>query len=63
MSERRCRWVRSTRPPAGSPQHCPAAQETYGNGLRQLTYRAPDGNEFGVGGAAAADVADDQDRA
>jgi len=29
----------------------PAAQETYGNGVRKVTYHDPDGNEFGFGGA------------
>jgi predicted enzyme related to lactoylglutathione lyase len=31
----------------------PATRETYGNGVRKATYVDPDGNEFGVGGAAA----------
>jgi len=30
----------------------PAAQETYGNGVRKVVYRDPDGNEIGFGGAA-----------
>lgn len=29
----------------------PAEQETYGNGVRKVTYRDPDGNEIGFGGA------------
>ncbi len=29
----------------------PAGQETYGNGVRKVTYRDPDGNEIGFGGA------------
>ncbi len=29
----------------------PAAQETYGNGVRKVVYRDPDGNEIGFGGA------------
>ena len=28
----------------------PAAQETYDNGVRKITYRDPDGNEVGFGG-------------
>lgn len=32
----------------------PAAQETYGNGVRKVTYRDPDGNEIGFGGAPLA---------
>lgn len=28
-----------------------AEQETYANGVRKVTYRDPDGNEFGYGGA------------
>jgi catechol 2,3-dioxygenase-like lactoylglutathione lyase family enzyme len=28
-----------------------ASRETYGNGVRKATYRDPDGNEVGVGGA------------
>ncbi len=28
----------------------PAVQETYGNGVRKVTYRDPDGNEIGFGG-------------
>jgi predicted enzyme related to lactoylglutathione lyase len=27
----------------------PALRETYGNGVRKITYRDPDGNEFGLG--------------
>lgn len=29
----------------------PANRETYGNGVRKITYRDPDGNEIGFGGA------------
>ncbi|GLY90891.1 VOC family protein [Actinoallomurus iriomotensis] len=29
----------------------PAVQETYANGVRKTTYRDPDGNEIGFGGA------------
>ena len=29
----------------------PAEQETYANGVRKVTYRDPDGNEFAFGGA------------
>ncbi len=29
----------------------PALQETYENGVRKATYRDPDGNEIGLGGA------------
>ncbi|MFC4112665.1 VOC family protein [Nonomuraea zeae] len=29
----------------------PAQQETYSNGVRKTTYRDPDGNEIGFGGA------------
>jgi hypothetical protein len=29
----------------------PATQETYANGVRKITYRDPDGNEIGFGGA------------
>ena len=29
----------------------PALQETYSNGVRKTTYRDPDGNEIGFGGA------------
>jgi catechol 2,3-dioxygenase-like lactoylglutathione lyase family enzyme len=29
----------------------PAEQETYANGVRKITYRDPDGNEIGLGGA------------
>ena len=32
----------------------PAEQETYANGVRKATYRDPDGNEFGLGGAPLA---------
>jgi catechol 2,3-dioxygenase-like lactoylglutathione lyase family enzyme len=29
----------------------PESEETYGNGVRKTTYRDPDGNEVGIGGA------------
>jgi predicted enzyme related to lactoylglutathione lyase len=29
----------------------PATRETYGNGVRKVTFRDPDGNEIGFGGA------------
>lgn len=29
----------------------PAKRETYSNGVRKITYRDPDGNEIGFGGA------------
>jgi catechol 2,3-dioxygenase-like lactoylglutathione lyase family enzyme len=29
----------------------PATRETYSNGVRKTTYRDPDGNEIGLGGA------------
>ena len=29
----------------------PAQRETYDNGVRKITYRDPDGNEIGFGGA------------
>lgn len=29
----------------------PRERETYGNGVRKITFRDPDGNEIGVGGA------------
>ena len=29
----------------------PAGRETYSNGVRKVTYRDPDGNEIGLGGA------------
>jgi hypothetical protein len=29
----------------------PDSEETYGNGVRKATYRDPDGNEIGIGGA------------
>ena len=32
----------------------PAKRETYGNGARKATYRDPDGNEIGFGGAPLA---------
>jgi catechol 2,3-dioxygenase-like lactoylglutathione lyase family enzyme len=35
---------------AGRGVH-PDAQETYGNGVRKATFRDPDGNELGFGGA------------
>jgi catechol 2,3-dioxygenase-like lactoylglutathione lyase family enzyme len=31
----------------------PAKRETYSNGVRKATYRDPDGNEIGLGGAPA----------
>jgi predicted enzyme related to lactoylglutathione lyase len=31
----------------------PAERETYDNGVRKATFRDPDGNEIGFGGAAA----------
>ena len=31
----------------------PAERETYSNGVRKATYRDPDGNEIGFGGAAS----------
>jgi hypothetical protein len=31
----------------------PAETETYANGVPKLTYRDPDGNEIGYGGAPA----------
>src|ERR1700730_1909289 len=31
----------------------PATHETYGNGVRKATFRDPDGNEIGFGGAPA----------
>ena len=31
----------------------PAEQETYANGVRKATFRDPDGNEIGFGGAPA----------
>ncbi len=30
----------------------PASEEAYGNGVRKVIYRDPDGNEIGFGGAA-----------
>lgn len=36
----------------------PAKQETYRNGVRKATYRDPDGNEIGFGGAPLEDSAD-----
>ena len=32
----------------------PAERETYSNGVRKVTYRDPDGNEIGFGGAPVA---------
>ena len=32
----------------------PAKRETYANGVRKVTYRDPDGNEIGFGGAPTA---------
>ena len=31
------------------------SRETYGNGVRKVTFRDPDGNEFGLGGAPLSD--------
>lgn len=31
----------------------PAKRETYANGVRKISYRDPDGNEIGLGGAPA----------
>jgi hypothetical protein len=31
----------------------PAQRETYGNGVRKISYHDPDGNEFGFGGGPA----------
>jgi catechol 2,3-dioxygenase-like lactoylglutathione lyase family enzyme len=31
----------------------PAERETYDNGVRKVTYRDPDGNDFGFGGGPA----------
>jgi hypothetical protein len=31
----------------------PALRETYGNGVRKVTFRDEDGNEIGFGGAPA----------
>jgi hypothetical protein len=36
----------------------PAKRETYSNGVRKLTYRDPDGNELGFGGAPLEGSAD-----
>ena len=33
----------------------PVGRETYGNGVQKVTYREPDGNEIGFGGAAPED--------
>jgi hypothetical protein len=33
----------------------PAERETYSNGVRKATYRDPDGNEIGFGGAPIED--------
>ena len=33
----------------------PVQRETYDNGVRKVTFRDPDGNEFGFGGAPLAD--------
>ena len=35
----------------------PHTRETYGNGVRKATYRDPDGNEVGFGGAPVEDGA------
>ncbi len=32
----------------------PRERETYGDGVRKLTYRDPDGNELGIGGSPQA---------
>ena len=32
----------------------PESEETYDNGVRKTTYRDPDGNEVGIGGAPSA---------
>ncbi|TDE92747.1 VOC family protein [Occultella glacieicola] len=32
----------------------PESRETYGNGVRKVIYRDPDGNEIGLGGAPSA---------
>lgn len=37
----------------------PASRETYGNGVRKTTYRDPDGNEIGIGGAPLEDATPD----
>lgn len=37
----------------------PTSRETYGNGVRKTTYRDPDGNEIGIGGAPLEDPAPD----
>ena len=34
----------------------PETEETYGNGVRKTTYRDPDGNEVGLGGAPRDDA-------
>jgi hypothetical protein len=31
----------------------PADRETYGNGVRKIIYRDPEGNELGIGGGPA----------
>jgi catechol 2,3-dioxygenase-like lactoylglutathione lyase family enzyme len=36
----------------------PVAQETYGNGVRKITYRDPDGNEIAFGGAPLSPASD-----
>jgi catechol 2,3-dioxygenase-like lactoylglutathione lyase family enzyme len=33
----------------------PAGRKTYSNGVRKVTYRDPDGNEIGLGGAPVED--------
>lgn len=35
----------------------PAAQETYGDGVRKVIFHDPDGNEIGFGGSPAPDAA------
>lgn len=38
----------------------PAERETYANGVRKATFRDPDGNEIGFGGAAGPDQAQER---
>jgi catechol 2,3-dioxygenase-like lactoylglutathione lyase family enzyme len=47
-------WVRS----ATERGIEPTEQETYGNGVRKVTFRDPDGNQIGFGGARKADAED-----
>src|SRR6266511_1691638 len=42
------RWLARRQRPDGTWQE--ASQETYGNGVRKVIYRDPDGNEIGFGG-------------